>query len=160
MVFEVLAALVDERAESALDYEVDEWLGRIEAAAVLAGVAIRSYFDATVIGADGFALQQAFVDRAKLLDGHVAVVYVAAAVVALGVAEVVDDGSELGFGEANLLEDGRGPRGEEAAVVGGRPIELSLGQLDRRGWRHGRSNWWPSQRNLCRWSCSRGFHRV
>ena len=111
-------AFVEQGCERALDDEVDEGLGRVEAAAVLASVAVGADFDAAVGGADGFALEQALVDGAELLDGHVAVVDVAGAGLAFGAAEVVDDGGEHGVGEAHLFEDGRGLLGEEAAVVG------------------------------------------
>ena len=76
---EALTALVDERAERALDDQVDERLGRVEAAAVLAGVAVGPHRDFAVLAAHRFALEQALVDGAELLDGHVAVVDVAAA---------------------------------------------------------------------------------
>ena len=97
------AAFSQQRVEGALDDEVNERLGRVEAAAVLAGVAVRA--DDNVAGsvAGGFALEQALVNGAKLLDGHVAVVDEAAAGAALGVAEVVDNWGEDGVGQADAL---------------------------------------------------------
>ena len=113
------AALLDERPERALDDQVDERLGRVEAAAVLAGVAVGAHFDLAAGGADRFALEQALVDGAKLLDAHVAVVDKAAAAgIALGVAEVVDDRGQHGVGEAHVFEQGRGLLREQTAVVG------------------------------------------
>ena len=112
------AAFSQQRVEGALDDEVDERLGRVEAAAVLAGVAVGADDDVAGGVAGRFALEQALVDGAKLLDGHVAVVDEAAAGAALGVAEVVDDRGEDGVGQADALEQGRGLLGEKAAVVG------------------------------------------
>ena len=111
-------AFLQQGREGALDDEVDERLGGVEAAAVLAGVAVGADDDFACGGADGFAFEQAFVDGAELLDGHVAVVDEAAAGVAPGAAEVVDDWGEHVVGEADLFEHGRGLLGEEAAVVG------------------------------------------
>ena len=111
-------AFLQQRRERALDDEIDEWLGGVEAAAVLAGVAVGADDDLAVGGANRFPLEQALVDGAKLLDGHVAVVDVATAGFAFGMAEVVDDRGKHGVGEAYLLEHGRGLLGEEAAVVG------------------------------------------
>ena len=111
-------ALFQQGREGALDDEVDERLGGVEAAAVLAGVAVGADDDFAFRRADGFALEQALVDGAELLDGHVAVVDEAAAGVAPGAAEIVDDGGEHAVGEADLFEHGRGLAGEEAAVVG------------------------------------------
>ena len=115
---EALAALVDERAERALDDQVDERLGRVEAAAVLARVAVGAHRDFAVLAAHRFALEQTLVDRAELLDGHVAVVDVAAAAVAPGVAEVVDDGGQHRVVQLHLLQQGRGLGRKEAAIVG------------------------------------------
>ena len=71
------------------------------------------------VGAEhGFLFEQALVDGAELLDGHVAVVDVAGLAVSLGVAEVVDDVGDDGVGEADLGEQRGGDLGEEAAVVG------------------------------------------
>ena len=111
-------ALCQQRRERALDDEIDERLGRVEAAAVLACVAVGAHDDLAVRGAGGFALEQALVDRAKLLHGHVAVVDKAAAGLAFSAAKVVDDGGQHGVGEAYLFEDGRGLLGEKAAIVG------------------------------------------
>ena len=111
-------ALFQQGREGALDDEIDEGLGGVEAAAVLAGVAVGADDDFAFGGADGFALEQALVDGAELLDGHVAVVDEAAAGLASGAAEVVDDGGEHVVGEADLFEHGCGLAGEEAAVVG------------------------------------------
>ena len=74
--------------------------------------------DLALGAAHRFLFQQALVDGAELLDGHVAVVDVAGLAVGLGVAEVVDDGGDDVVGEADLVEQGRGVGGEEAAVVG------------------------------------------
>ena len=68
------AAFSQQRIEGALDDEVDERLRRVEAAAVLAGVAVGADDDLAGGVAGRFALEQALVDGAKLLDGHVAVV--------------------------------------------------------------------------------------
>ena len=111
-------AFLQQGCEGALDDEIDEGLGCVEAAAVLAGVAVGADNDFACGCADGFAFEQALVDGAELLDGHVAVVDEAAAGVAPGAAEVVDDGGEHVVGEADLFEHGRGLLGEEAAVVG------------------------------------------
>ena len=75
--------------------------------------------DLAVGAAHRFLLQQAFVDGAELLDGHVAVVDVAGLALGLGVAEVVDDGGNDVVGQADLVEQRGGVGGEEAAVVGG-----------------------------------------
>ena len=112
-------AFLQQRRERALDDQIDERLGRVEAAAVLACVAVGTDDDLAVGGAGRFALQQALVDRAKLLHGHVAVVDKAAAGFASGAAEVVDDRGENGVGQLYLIEYGRGLLGEKAAVVGG-----------------------------------------
>ena len=116
---EALAALVDERPERALDDQVDERLGRVEAAAVLARVAVGAHRDLAVLAAHRFALEQTLVDRAELLDGHVAVVDVAAAAVAPGMAEVVDDGRKHVVRQSTAFQQRRGSGREEAAVVGG-----------------------------------------
>ena len=112
------SALLQQRHQRALDDEVDERLGRVEAAAVLARVAVGAHHDLAFRAAHRFPFQQAFVDGAELLHGHVAVVDVAPAAFACGVAEVVDDGGERGVGQARLFEHGRGASGKEAAVVG------------------------------------------
>ena len=81
--------------------------------------------------------QQAFVDGAELLDGHVAVVDVAGLAVVLGVAEVVDDVGNDVVGEADLVEQVGGVVGEQAAVVGreadGRVALVDLREEGRSG---------------------------
>ena len=72
-------AFLQQRHKRALDDEIDERLGCVEAAAVLTGVAVGAYDDLAVRGARRFPLEQALVDRAKLLHGHVAIVDKAAA---------------------------------------------------------------------------------
>ena len=109
---------VDQRLEGLVDDEVHQVLRGVEAAAVLAGVGVGADLDLAVGAAHRFLLQQAFVDGAELLDGHVAVVDVAGLAVGLGVAEVVNDGGDDVVGQADLVEQGRGVGGEEAAVVG------------------------------------------
>ena len=136
MPLEALAAFVDERAERALDDQVDERLGRVEAAAVLARVAIGAHRDFAVFAAHRFALEQALVDRAELLDGHVAVVDVAAAAVAPGVAEVVDDGRQHLVRQSTAFQQRCGSGREEAAVVGRQadrrvaPVDLAAERAD------------------------------
>ena len=111
-------AFLQQRHERALDDEIDERLGRVEAAAVLACVAVGANDDLAFGGAGGFPLEQALVDRAKLLHGHVAVVDKAAARLASGPAEVVDDWGQHGVGQLYLFEYGRGLLREKAAIVG------------------------------------------
>ena len=111
-------ALFQQRRERALDDEIDERLGCVEAAAVLTCVAVGAHDDLAVRGAGGFPLQQALVDGAKLLHGHIAVVDKAAAGFASGAAEVVDDRGEHGVGQLYLIEYGRGLLREKAAIVG------------------------------------------
>ena len=111
-------AFLQQRRERALDDQVDERLGRVEAAAVLACVGVGSDDDLAVGGAGGFPLEQALVDGAKLLHGHVAIVDKAAAGIAFNAAKFVDDRGEHGVGQLHLIEYGRGLPGEKAAVVG------------------------------------------
>ena len=111
-------AFLQQRREGALDDEIDERLGRVEAAAVLACVAVGADDDLAVRCAGGFALEQALVDRAKLLHGHITVVDKAAAGLAFSAAKVVDDRGQHGVGEAYLFEHGRGLLREKAAIVG------------------------------------------
>ena len=77
-------ALLDERFEGVIDDQIDELLGRVEAAAVLAGVGIGPDSDLAGVVEDRLPLQEPLVDRAELLDGHVAVVDEAAARIAAG----------------------------------------------------------------------------
>ena len=111
------AALVHEGAEGLLDDEVDELLGGVEAAAVLAGVGVEAHFDSAVLQ-HRLALQEALVDGAELLDGHVAVVDEAAPLGRFGVAEVVEQVGDRRVGEAHPLQDGGGFARKEPAVVG------------------------------------------
>ena len=69
--------LVNQRLEGLVDDEVHEVLRGVEAAAVPAGVGVGADADLAVGAAHRFLFQQAFVDGAELLDGHVAVVDVA-----------------------------------------------------------------------------------
>ena len=73
LLLEGLETLLGQRLQRALDDEVDQLLGRVEAAAVLARVRVGADLDA-VAAADRLALEEALVDRAELLHRHVAVV--------------------------------------------------------------------------------------
>ena len=110
--------LVDQRLEGLVDDEVHEILRGVEAAAVLAGVGVGADLDLALGVQHRFLFQQAFVDGAELLDGHVAVVDVAGLAVVLGVAEVVDHVGDDVVGEADLVEQFGGVLSEQAAVVG------------------------------------------
>ena len=74
---EGVQALVDQRLEGLIDDEVHQILRGVEAAAVLAGVGVGADVDLAIGVQHRFLFQQAFVDGAELLDGHVAVVDVA-----------------------------------------------------------------------------------
>ena len=74
LLLESLQTLLGQRLQGALDDEVHQLLGRVEAAAVLAGIGIRADVDLAVAAADRLALEEALVDRAELLHRHVAVV--------------------------------------------------------------------------------------
>ena len=104
LLLEGLQTLLGQRLQRALDDEVHQLLGRVEAAAVLACIRVGADLDA-VAAPHRLALEEALVDGAELLHGHVAVVdEVALALQILGVAEVVDQGSHLGVGEADRLQ--------------------------------------------------------
>ena len=68
--------------------------------------------------ADRLLLQQPLVDRAELLDRHVAVVDEAAPVGGFSVAKVVDDRGDHRVGQAGPRQQRGGLVGEQAAVVG------------------------------------------
>ena len=112
LLLESLQALLRQRLEGVIDDQIDKLLGRIKAAAVLAGVGIGP--DDVILPSspsDRLPLQEPLVDRAELLDGHVAVVDEAAAGSrvpgAIGsarrVAQVVDDRGDLGVRRAGLV---------------------------------------------------------
>ena len=109
--------------EGAIDDQVDEFLGRVKTAAVFADVRIGAdgNLRGAVAAAHRFVLQQALVDGAELLHGHVAVVDEArpgVGVVRRGVAQVVDDGRHHGIGKVHGIQHRRGAGREQAAVVG------------------------------------------
>ena len=106
---ELRQALRHQRPQGPLHDQVDQLLGRVETAAVLAGVGVGPDGDAAVVVAERLALQEALVDRAELLNGHVAVVDEPAMAVRLGVAQVVDDRGQLRVGEADSPPAGAQP---------------------------------------------------
>ena len=115
---EGVQALLDQRLEGLIDDEVHQILRGVEATAVLAGVGVGADADLAVGAAHRLLFQQAFVDGAELLDGHVAVVDVAGLTVGLGVAEAVDHVGHDVVGQADLVQQGSGVVGKQAAVVG------------------------------------------
>ncbi len=115
--FKGVQTLVHQRLQSPLHDQVDERLRRIEAAAVLARVGVEADDDLAAVAANRLAFEQALVDRAELLDGHVAVVDEAALAVDLGVAQVMDDRGERRVGQAHRLQQRSGFGGEQTAVV-------------------------------------------
>ena len=110
--------LLGQRLQGALHDQVDQLLGRVEAAAVLAGVGVGADGDRARAVAHRLPLQQPLVDRAELLDGHVAVVDEAPPLARLGMAEVVDDRGHDRVRQADPVQQRSGVGGEEAAVVG------------------------------------------
>ena len=102
-----------------IDDQIDELLGRVEAAAVLAGVGIGPDGDLAGVTARRLPLQEPLVDRAELLDGHVAVVDEAAPGARVpGMAQAVDDRGDLRVGEPDPFQQRGGLGGEQSAVVG------------------------------------------
>ena len=129
LLLESLQALLHQRLQGVIDDQIDELLGSVEAAAVLAGVGIGPDGDLAGVIARRLPLQEPLVDRAELLDGHVAVVDEApagarvagvesASADARRVAEAVDDWGDLRVGEPDPLQQRGGLRGEQTAVVG------------------------------------------
>ena len=117
LVLEGLEPFLRQGLEGAVHDQIDEFLGRVETAAVLAGVGVGAdgHLRGAVAAAHRLALQQAFADRAQLLHGHVAVVDK----VRLAVAHGVDDGRDGGVRQASGFQH-RGGRGrKQAAVVWG-----------------------------------------
>ncbi len=80
-------------------------------------------------------LQQALVDRAQLLDGHVAVVDEAPALARCGVAEVVDDGGDDRVRQTDGFQQ-RGGFGREEAAVVGRQADGAVAPVDQPAERH------------------------
>ena len=79
-----------------IDDQIYQLLGSVEAAAVLAGVGIGPDVDPAGFVEDRLPLQEPLVDRAELLDGHVAVVDEAApGARAPCMAQAVDDRGDL-----------------------------------------------------------------
>ena len=99
--------------QRAVHDEINEFLRRVEAAAVLAGVGVGADGYAVVADAHRLALQQAFVDRAQLLHRHVAVVDEMRPAVAHG----VDDRGDGGVRQARVFQQWGGFAGKQAAVV-------------------------------------------
>ena len=107
-----IESLVGQRLQGPLDDQINQFLRGIETAAVFAGIRIEANGKVAVV-AHRLALQQPLVDRAKLLHGHVAVVDK----VAVGVAQVVDDGRDGRVGQTHRFQQRRGVGREQPAVV-------------------------------------------
>ena len=119
LILERFETLFSQRFQGAVDDQVYQLLGSEEATAVLAGIGVETDDNLAVVAADRLALQQTLVDRAQLLHRHFAVVDKAAlSLKVLGVAQVVDDGSNFRVGQASLFQQRSGGRTEQAAVVG------------------------------------------
>ena len=116
-VFECLETLLGQRLQSPFDDQIDEFLGRKEAAAVLAGVRIGTNDDLVAV-TDRLVLKEALIDRAELLHRHIAVVDEASIFLrALDVAQVVDDVSDRFVRQADFFQQRRGCRREQPPVV-------------------------------------------
>ena len=110
-------ALLRQRLQRPVDNQVDELLGREEAAAVLAGIDVGTNDDLPRVVTYRLPFEQALVDRPKLLDRHVAVVDEAPFSVRFGVAQVIDERGDRRVRQSDTLQQGGGIRGEQAAVV-------------------------------------------
>ena len=117
LVLERLEPFFCQRLQGAVHDQIDEFLGRVKAAALLANVWIGADGNAPIVVTHRLVLQQAFVDRAKLLHGHVAVVDEAAVAVGTSVTQVVDDGGNHIIRQANRFQQGRGAQRKQAAVI-------------------------------------------
>ena len=133
--FERFETLLGQRFQGPFDDQIDECLGRVEAAAVLAGIGVGSDDDLAVV-ADRLLLKQPLVDRAELLHGHVTVVDEVAIFLRVpGVAQVVDDGRDCFVGQADSFQQRRGVGREQAAVVW-RKADGWVASVDEREERH------------------------
>ena len=120
--------LLGQRFQRLVDDQVHQFLRRVEAAAVLAGVGVGTNLNAAVPGAGGFPFEQALVDRSQLLHRHVAIVHEAAVPAfrypRAGVAEVIHDRRDHRVRQPDALQHRRRLGCEQAAVVGRKSYRL------------------------------------
>jgi hypothetical protein len=122
---EAVDALGDERPDGALEDELNQDLVRVERSGALAGGLVGDDVDLPFV-LDDMVLQQALIDRTKLLHPQVAVVDASAAVA----GERVEQGRESSIGQLDPIEERSDLRVEQPAIVR-RQSERRLTLLDR-----------------------------
>ena len=110
-------ALLDQRRERLAQDQLHQIVVGVVAAGILARKHRRLHDDTAIGGFDQALFEQAFVDRAEMLHGQIAVIDEAATADIGAPRQAINQGAEFGVGQFDTRENIAGRLNEQAAVV-------------------------------------------